>query len=80
MSSAIGKLLGGGSKSPEAPAPEKPKVPEANVPAGDDAAPVGAPERRQAAVGAGTSRSDNEADLLGYTKPKRRAVARELLG
>lgn len=33
-----------------------------------------------AAVAAGAQRSDNEADLLGYTAPKRRAASRTLLG
>lgn len=33
-----------------------------------------------AAVAAGAQRSENEADLLGYTTPKRRAASRTLLG
>ena len=35
---------------------------------------------QRAAAAAGAQRSDNEADLLGYTAPKRRAASRTLLG
>lgn len=69
------KKDGGGDAPPPAPTP----TPEAMVPKTEAIA-----QREQAmgqrAAAAGAMRSENEADLLGYTPAKRRSAARTILG
>ena len=78
MTSAIGKILGGGdSKDAPAPAPA-PVDKKVEERAGDFAAREQSLGQKAAAAGA--QRSDNDADLLGYTLPKKRSAGREILG
>lgn len=86
--SDVGKATGKLFKSfmpdaPEAqPLPERgaePADPEIKKRATVEFATRDALVKRQAAA-AGAQRSENDADLLGYSTPKRRAASRQLLG
>ena len=96
MTSAINKIFGGGNDSPApAPAPEpKAEVKEVKevkeVPAAgptnekindrtDDLA-TREQSLGQRASGAGATRSDNDADVLGYVLPRKRSAGRAILG
>lgn len=82
MTSAIDKILGGGDSKP-APTPEPAK------PAGPANPKIEARatdfETREASVNqratnAGATRSDNDADVLGYALPRKRSAGRAILG
>lgn len=77
MSSAVGKLFGGGESQP-APAPAAPKAPEVEARAPELA--VREQVMGQRAANAGAVRSGNEADVLGYSLPRKRSAGREILG
>lgn len=77
MTSAIDKILGGGDKVPEAQ-PAAPRTKEVEIRANE----FDSREQLlgQRATAAGATRSDNEADLLGFSVPKKKSAARSILG
>lgn len=75
MTKAIGGLFGGGGSEKPAPAPAPVKE-QART---EDFA-LREQSMGQRAAGAGATRTDNEADLLGYTLPRRRSAGRAILG
>jgi hypothetical protein len=75
MSKAIGGLFGGGGDKP-APAPViAAKAEERTADFALREQSLG-----QRAAGAGATRTGNDADLLGYTLPRRRSAGRAILG
>lgn len=80
------KLVGGLFKTPKMP--DAAPLPERGAPPSDPAVAKRATEqlanREQAlqrqAVAAGALRSENDADVLGFSGPKKRAASRSLLG
>ncbi len=75
----IGAMLHGGDKK-EA---DKPAEAPAAAPAIEARSPdfeVRKQDIGQRAASAGAARSENDADLLGYTPPRKRNVSREILG
>ena len=75
MTKAIGGLFGGGESKP-APTP----APQVKAEARTEDFALREQSIGQRAAGAGATRTDNEADLLGYTLPRRRSAGRAILG
>lgn len=92
--SAVGNLVsgifGGGKKKDEAPAPapvpvaasaaELAPAADQNVPSRTDDILTRSQSTGTRAAGASITQSDNEADLLGYSTPKKKRAARSILG
>ncbi len=76
MTSAIGDLFGGGDK----PAPQPAPVASANSTARTEDFALREQSLAQRAAGAGATRTDNDADLLGYALPRRHSAGRAILG
>jgi len=74
MTKVVSGLFGGGGEKPPPPAPA-PKV-EART----EAFALREQSLTQRAAAAGATRTDNEADLLGYTLPRKRSAGRAILG
>lgn len=82
MTSAIDKLFGGGDSKP-APTPEPKKADgPANPKIEARATDFETREQvaNQRAANAGATRSDNDADVLGYALPRKRSAGRAILG
>jgi len=75
VTKAVSGLFGGGGDKPP-PAPVVTAKAEART---EDFA-LREQAIGQRAAGAGATRTDNDADLLGYTLPRRRSAGRAILG
>jgi hypothetical protein len=80
VKAVVGGIFGGGDKPQAAqPAPAPAPVPSPPAERSKDF-DLREQSLGQRASAAGAVRSDNEADLLGYTPPRKRSVSREILG
>ena len=89
MSSAISQIFGGDESPAPAPAPAPAPEPAKPAPAEPTNADINARAKDfetrgqvldQRASAAGATRSDNDADVLGYVLPRKRSAGRAILG